>query len=99
MESIPNCYQRERCMLAAACGTMCRFHQLHDEAAEQQDRQRHLVARSVASHVPLCHALAFCASSRTEVHSMKHSLLTTYRIGWKDGCDAARANCFTKAHA
>jgi hypothetical protein len=30
---------------------------------------------------------------------MKHSLLTTYRIGWKDGCDAARASCFTKAQA
>ena len=22
---------------------------------------------------------------------MTHSLLTTYRIGWQDGCDAARA--------
>ncbi len=30
---------------------------------------------------------------------MKHSLLTTYRIGWQDGCDAARASCFTKAQA
>lgn len=30
---------------------------------------------------------------------MKHSLLTTYRVGWQDGCDAARANCFTKAQA
>jgi len=30
---------------------------------------------------------------------MKHSLLTTYRIGWQDGCDAARANCFTRAQA
>jgi hypothetical protein len=30
---------------------------------------------------------------------MNHSLLTTYRVGWQDGCDAARANCFTKAQA
>ena len=30
---------------------------------------------------------------------MKHSLLTTYRIGWQDGCDAARTNCFTRAQA
>lgn len=30
---------------------------------------------------------------------MKHSLLTTYRIGWQDGCDAARANRFTTAQA
>jgi hypothetical protein len=30
---------------------------------------------------------------------MKHSLLTTYRIGWQDGCDAARANCFSRAQA
>ncbi len=30
---------------------------------------------------------------------MKYSLLTTYRVGWQDGCDAARANRFTKAQA
>jgi hypothetical protein len=30
---------------------------------------------------------------------MKHSLLTTYRVGWQDGCDAARANCFSMAQA
>jgi hypothetical protein len=30
---------------------------------------------------------------------MDHSLLTTYRLGWQDGCDAARANCFTTAQA
>ena len=51
----------------------------------------------ITSHAPshrtclTCHALAFCASPRTEVLSMTHSLLTTYRIGWQDGCDAARA--------
>jgi hypothetical protein len=30
---------------------------------------------------------------------MNHSLLTTYRIGWQDGCDAAQTNRSTKAQA
>jgi hypothetical protein len=30
---------------------------------------------------------------------MNHSLLTTYCIGWQDGCDAARANRFTTTQA
>lgn len=33
------------------------------------------------------------------MNQMNHSLLTTYRIGWQDGCDAARANLFTEAQA
>ncbi|HKT38222.1 MAG TPA: hypothetical protein VJR48_07600 [Ktedonobacterales bacterium] len=30
---------------------------------------------------------------------MKHSLLTTYRLGWQDGCDAARGSRFSTAQA
>jgi len=30
---------------------------------------------------------------------MKRSLLTTYRVGWQDGCDAALANRFSTALA
>jgi hypothetical protein len=30
---------------------------------------------------------------------MNHSLLTTYRIGWQDGCDAAQAGLFSEAQA
>ena len=30
---------------------------------------------------------------------MNHSLLTTYRVGWQDGCDAAQAGLFSEAQA
>lgn len=30
---------------------------------------------------------------------MDHSLLTTYRVGWQDGCDAARVGSFSDAQA
>ncbi len=30
---------------------------------------------------------------------MNHSLLTTYRIGWRDGCDAAQAGLHSEAQA
>lgn len=30
---------------------------------------------------------------------MNHSLLTTYHIGWQDGCDAAQAGLFSETQA